>query len=585
MREAVEVLAQGGYATGGDIDLLRDRTILGLRHPAVAPARLFFGSGEPDNDSSSDVDIEERVPVLIEDIAAIEARARKEMAFATTDVDHRRRCAAVSSLQYQAIFDATGGIYAGINAAMMSAVVGDGDNSAELARRIIKQIGDAPAGYWQQATLGEAHLLLGDEPAALRAFAAAAAENDATDGRMSSTRLQVRRIGESVRSEVETALQRLPVGRVAVYSGRLFRGSDLDAAEQERLEATLRPRIQSALKAENLRYLFGSLACGADILVAETALAAGLELHVVLPFPVENFIEASVAIGNPFGGPDRWIDRFWSCLNRSTSFASVVDFPANKRALDAHFYHGFRLAAGLALLRADALTSSSTMIAVSDGRTGNNMAGTSRAKREWTATGHPLVDIAVEMESRHEADGDSGPDVFAPVVFLWPTEPAVDLAAICRIAAAATSYRLDFVTRTSRDRRMGAAVRLPDMKTALDVLAALASHCQEVRAPVRIVGDFGPVLDARSQVSDAQISRLWAASDLIGFPAAVPIATMAFAAQARLEAADRVGFAPIGRSAPAAEGRPLAAREVYALSFGEDRAALYSLATVSAIQG
>ena len=583
--EAVGALAQGGYATGGDIDLLRDRTILGLRHPAVAPARLFFGSGEPDSDSSSDTSIEERVPVLIEDIAAIEARARKEMAFATADADGRRRHAAVSALHYQAIFDATGGIYAGINAAMMSGVAGHHDRSSELARRIIAEIGDAPDGYWQWATLGEAHMLLGEEAAALSAFADAAGADDATDGRMSSTRLQVRRIGAAVGGVAEAVLGRLPVGHIAVYSGRLFRGRDLDEAQQESHEAALRPRIESALTAGNIRYLFGSLACGADILVAEAALAAGLELHVVLPFPVEDFIEASVAIGNPPDGPDRWVSRFWSCLNRSTSFATAVDLPAHRRALDAHFYHCFRLAAGLALLRADTLTSAATMIAVTDGRGGNNMAGTSRAKREWTAIGQPLVDISMDMELRHEADDDGGPDVFAAVVFLWPTEPVVDLADICRVAAAATGYRLDFTMRSSRDRRTGAAARLPDVKTALDVLAALADHCRETGTPVRLVGDFGPVLDARSQVSDALISRLPGASDLIGFPPAIPLATMAFAAQARLEAGDRVGFAPIGRTAPAAEGRPLAAREVYALSFGAAPAALYSLATVSAIQG
>ncbi len=126
-------------------------------------------------------------------------------------------------------------------------------------------------------------------------------------------------------------------------------------------------------------------------------------------------------------------------------------------------------------------------------------------------------------------------------------------------------------------------MRLSDVKAALDVLAALAGLCRESAVPVRIIADFGPVLDARGQVSETALSRLSGASDLIGFPPATPIATVAFAAEARLEAEGRVTLIPIGRTTPgpAAEGRPLAARAVYALSFaGSDAVpALAAIAT------
>ncbi len=577
VREAVDVLAQSGYATGGDVDLLGQRVRLGLAHPGVAPARLFFADNEPDDDAEPGEAAEARLPTLVEDIAAIEARARKEMAFATEEAGNRQKYAAISARLYETVFAVTGGTYAGINAAMMSSIAGEGKRSATLARKVLAKLGKTPEGYWANATLGEAHLLLGDEKAALTAFAAAAGEDDASDGKLSSTRLQLRRIGTHAAVPVEKIFARLPVGGVAVYCGRAFR--DLDAAAQASLEEALRPRIAAALATEGIRTVYGGLAAGADILFAEAALAAGCDLNVVLPFPVENFVAAAVAAGNPPDGGDRWGERFRACLNRSTSLVTAVDHPPHKRTEGAHLYRGFRLAAGLALLHADALTAEGVMLAASDEGPASNRTGIAEAMREWTAAGRRLV--TVPTESPQEDTGDIGADVFAPVVFLWPVEPTADIAALCQAAAARTGLALDLIARTSRDRRTGAAMRLTDIKAALDVLAALAGLCRETAAPVRIVADFGPVRDARGEVSETALSRLSGASDLIGFPPATPIATMAFAAEARLEAEGRVTLVPIGRTTagPAAEGRPLAARAVYALSFaGGD--ALAAIATL-----
>ena len=562
VREAVDGLAQSGYATGGDIDLLAERVRAGLAHPGTAPARLFFEGAGPDaDDGAPDDEAEARLPVLIEDIAAIEARARKEMAFATGTAADRQNYAAISARLYETVFTATAGTYAGINAAMMAMVAGNGKRSAALARKVLARFGKAPAGYWPNATLGEAHLLLGEEKAALAAYAAAARQKDASDGKLSSTRLQLRRIGAHAGIAVDKALDRLPVGGVAVYAGRSF--DDLDAGAQEELEETLRPRIAAALRKDGIRTVYGSLGAGADLLIAEEALSAGCDLHVVLPFPVESFAEASVNL--PEGG-ERWATRFRACLDRSTSLTCAIDFPAPKRARDAYHYRGLRLAAGLALMHADVLTAPSLMLAASDDGTANNRTGMAQAMREWCAAGRRLVALPTDVPA---AIGDRGPDVFAPVVFLWPMDGTADIAALCRMAAARTGHALALTARSSRDRRTGAAVPLPDIEAALDVLAAFAGLCREEAAAVRIIADFGPARAASGQPSETAISRLAGASDLIGFPAAQPIATQTFAAEARLAAEGRVRLVPIGRTTPgpASEGRPLAARAVYAVSF------------------
>ena len=138
VRDALAGLAHGGYATGGDIALLRERVRLGLRRPGVAPDRLFFGSGEPlgeEEDWDEARGAERRLPTLVEDLAAIEARAQKELAFATSDQEARLEYAAASAEYYATIFAAVGGTYAGINAAMMAHIAGDTERSERSPTR------------------------------------------------------------------------------------------------------------------------------------------------------------------------------------------------------------------------------------------------------------------------------------------------------------------------------------------------------------------------------------------------------------------------------------------------------------------
>jgi CRP-like cAMP-binding protein len=580
-REALAGLAHGGYATGGDIAVLRGRVARGLRDPATTPERLFFGNGEAAVESEADLsdDLDEipeltrRLAVLVEDIAAIEARAQKELAFAAGDPEARHAHAAASAEYYESIHAAVGGTYAGINAAMMARIAGDDDRSAAIAGRIIRLIGREPKGYWDHATLAEAHLLTGDDAAAARAFALAHRQADATDGHRSSTRLQLARIGAHLGIPTEACLAALPVGLTAVYSGPLFRGAELDDSAQQRLEGDLRSAVDAALATEGVRYIYGALACGADIVVAEAALAAGVELHVVLPFPVDAFVATSVDIGNPADAPDRWKERFWHCLRQSASFTSLVERPPETRQLDAHYFHAFKLAAGLALLRSDALSSRAVMIAVDDGRAAVNVAGAQAAASGWSAANLPLVSIPIAMDRKTAAAPSAQTDTFRPVVFLWPVNEPVDLPALARAAGKAAGVAVNPISRTSRDRRAGTALAVETIGEALDLLQALVQEAAGAPQPVRIIADFGPATDARGAASDAAISRLSGASDMIGLPASVAIATLTFAARARAEpGVAGCGFIPIGRTAIAAaekggDGRPLPSRDVYAISF------------------
>jgi hypothetical protein len=86
---------------------------------------------------------------------------------------------------------------------------------------------------------------------------------------------------------------------VAVISGHMFRGSELDGQAQVEIETLIRAHAEELFAAHNVGFVYGALACGADIILAETALKLGTEFEAVLPFSTERFIETSVRIGPP----------------------------------------------------------------------------------------------------------------------------------------------------------------------------------------------------------------------------------------------------------------------------------------------
>ena len=132
-------------------------------------------------------------------------------------------------------------------------------------------------------------------------------------------------------------------------------------------------------------YAYGSLASGADILWAEALLGGGSELHVVLPFAREEFIELSVARSGP-----SWVERFQRCLAAATSVRYATDdaFLGD----DVLFRYGAELAMGLALLRARYLDAEVRQLAVWDGRPADGLAGTSIDVGHWRR-GRPVRDV------------------------------------------------------------------------------------------------------------------------------------------------------------------------------------------------
>ena len=79
-------------------------------------------------------------------------------------------------------------------------------------------------------------------------------------------------------------------------------------------QAGVAAQVRATLRSHRVGFAHGSLASGADIIIAEIVLEFGAELHVVLPFAIDEFIAISVEPA----GPD-WITRFRHCLGAATS--------------------------------------------------------------------------------------------------------------------------------------------------------------------------------------------------------------------------------------------------------------------------
>ena len=165
---------------------------------------------------------------------------------------------------------------------------------------------DAPDDYYAAATVGEARLLLGDVDGARAALGQAADRHQGDYGALATTRRQLRLI-----CRVDEASTRRPRGPRRPVGDPLLRAPPRRRRVRRRALCAprLRRRWRSAI-AEVVRrhppgYAYGSLASGADILWAEALLAAGSELHVILPFAREEFIERSVTPSGP-----GWAERF-----------------------------------------------------------------------------------------------------------------------------------------------------------------------------------------------------------------------------------------------------------------------------------
>ena len=319
------------------------------------------------------------------DSLALAGRIWKDAAF---DHEGERRIALLrqAAAAYDHAWQMSGASFPAINAASLYALLGERERAAALAGPIAAN--GAADNYWDQATLIEALLLLGRGEEALRHAEACQGDPATRAGDHASTCRQLSRLAANGAVDPNHAAAIVKLLRpppVGVYCGRMFRAGGAG-------EDNARAAIAAAFDDQPLSALIGPLACGADILFAEEALARGIDLTVVLPFAEDDFIAQSVASGG-----ETWLARYVECRDR----AAMVHFASSSRYVsdDCQFVLGSHTMMGLAKLRAHELETTAIQLAVVDpdaaARPSAAIAGTNADIALWQQHGGDTVTIPV----------------------------------------------------------------------------------------------------------------------------------------------------------------------------------------------
>ncbi len=327
-------------------------------------------------------------PGLTEDIAALEARIAKEHALQAAPAE-RSPLAAKAAAAYEIVYRRLGRSYAGVNTATLWQIAGHTEQARTLAREVINLvqresatlIGTADPGYyWAWATRAEALLILGDTTGAIAALKAAAGAESDDHGAQATTRRQFRFLCPALGLDAAPFLAELVQPEVIHFCGHMTAAPGVRARFPHEQQAGVAAQVKAKLQARRVGFAHGSLASGADIIIAEAALELHAELHLVLPFALEEFIAISVAPA----GPD-WVGRFRHCLGAATSVTVASDSAYNGD--DVLFAYAGQIAMGQALNRAASIDARAWQLAIFDGNPAYDKAGTAHDMARWRDAG------------------------------------------------------------------------------------------------------------------------------------------------------------------------------------------------------
>lgn len=477
---------------------------------------------------------EARLDVLAVDVGALHARLAKDRVEMGADTRQRRAAALQAGLLYRRVHEARPNHYCAVNAATLHLIAGRREDAESLAAEAVRLAGREDANYWASASRGEALLLLGRAGEAANAFAEAAGRPDADLAKTISTRRQLRLLAGMTAVDASPGLDTLDPGSPVFFSGPLMTARDGTPAELSRAEETLKSAIAGWLAARRVPVAFSAAACGADILFAEAVLDAGIPLHLILPFSIDRFAELSVRVG------EGWEARYLNCLDGAASVGELWPYEVPKGAIDHHFLRANRHMAGEAILAAYALQTQPSMLAVLDSRQTASLAGARNIAGEFAALGHAVSVIASPFERKRPPAGPPTPGPFAPVVFAFARVQSenADLAAMLP--------DLGFATRTMKDKRLAGQKVCADWAEALTAASLMARRAEAGELPVRVVCDYGPVLQRDGSVDADAVLRLEAAFDLTAAAVGDVFATNAFVMAELGAGGDPARYASIG---------------------------------------
>lgn len=505
-----------------------------------------------------------------EDISSLGARIAKDRFFdGGTQAD--KADASRAARLYQDVFEKSGGYYPAINAATMWFFAGEAANCRKMAALALErsETGEpdesTQARYWRTATQAEAALLLGDLDRSRASIAEAAGYLDGDYSAAASTRVQLLRICAAKKLDTELLGPLKPPG-VIFFSGHMIAPPGGPGQFAAKSEDMVRKRIDELLEAYDVGFGFGSLACGSDILFAESLLARGAEVHSVIPFDLEEFKDVSVRRGGP-----GWEDRMNVCLARATSVTQATT--GAYLGDDSLFNYAARIAMGFARIKAQNLSTDINMFAVWNGQKPRFKAGTAVDVAFWRERnfGVEVIDCGPPAKggATATASGAEPPDLarmIYPVVFadvqgfskLSDNELGFFFEKVMgRLGAVMDRYGDSVLFRNTwgdavhavfRDVASAAKCAL-DMQEALRVLDSEAAKLP-ARPEMRMALDVGPVFEGYDFIKKEKTyfgSTLTRAARMEPItPVGEVFVTEAFAALSAMESTDEVRCEYVG---------------------------------------
>jgi class 3 adenylate cyclase len=272
------------------------------------------------------------------------------------------------------------GCYPGINAAAISALLGDEDAARQLASRAAGLAAEAPREYWSVATLAEAALIARDFEKARTHFTEAQLLSP-TPMQSASTRRQARLLAAQLLGRADAFDACFHVPPVVVFIGHL---TDEPQRPSPRFPESLVPTAAANLR-RRLAELgacvgYASAARGGDLLFHEALREAGGESRIVLPLDPEVFREVSVSGSDP-----AWEPRFDAALRHAQPFRIATNNSSTADGLAFEF--GLRYLLGLAQLRARELDTPLRGLVLWDGTIGDGHGGTAWGVSHLLAAG------------------------------------------------------------------------------------------------------------------------------------------------------------------------------------------------------
>ena len=422
---AQALLACGAFAQV--LDLAELAATLGPMEPALsafagtAAANLGLAQQAIERLRAAAAALDADSPVeLAEEVYGTLGRLYKQRALERENASERAHDFELSLKAYREAYRVSGGIWSGVNVATLSLLLERKVEAQSLARTLSAQIDTTPVPasetlankQWRHAVRGEAALLQNDLGTAAEHYSIAAgiAQDTFRFGEATSMRRQARLILQAQRRSPDLADLWMPTPMVVTFTGHRL---DQASAEQRFPISSLdavRERLQERLNNRQIRIAFCSLSEGADILFAQAALQAGLELNIVLP-------NDRVALKN--GWQDQGLGSYADVVEPILAGASKVYelAPEGPTGTAIDYLYANEILLGSAILRAQECEGNLRGLAVWDRLPARGMGGTATMVAEILALGlnvdliDPLNASLRQMQGTHARRGTARTDI------------------------------------------------------------------------------------------------------------------------------------------------------------------------------